>query len=177
MVSQALSRPNKLGPKSLSHGSQKKSKSLSTRGHALCQIHKIQKKNHSPTWQKVKNLKTLIKNKIKKAYNSYLEGILDIAANNTEEGKFFSKKLYTLLKNQKQDSETISTLKDQLTGTLKSENKEKANILNRQFQSVFSGTTPSSPACRSYADGYLVSSFAIPRWRTSPSVMWASSNS
>ena len=98
------------------------------------------------TWIKFKKLKTLIKSEIKHSYDLHLENILDIANGDSEhpdtDNKFSTKKLYTLIKNSKQDSQTIQPLKDQQTGILKSNNTDKANILNKQFQSVFSSTSP-----------------------------------
>ena len=46
-------------------------------------------------------------------------------------------KLFSLIKNSRQDARGISTLKDTTDNTLLSENFKKANLLNRQFQSVF----------------------------------------
>ena len=104
------------------------------------------KKNrgNNETWRKFKTIKQLIKSKIKTSYNEYLENILDISSSNTIESSFSPKKLFTLLKNSKQDSQNVSPLKDCLTGTLKSNDREKADVLNRQFQSVFSGSSPLS---------------------------------
>ena len=55
----------------------------------------------------------------------------------------YPKKLYSLIKNARQDSQDISTLLDenQHAETV-TENKAKANILNQQFQSVFSKLSP-----------------------------------
>lgn len=97
-----------------------------------------------------KNIKNQIKHDIKHSYASYLEHILDIADSESDQpgyqSKFSTKKLYSLIKNSKQESQTASPLKDQVTGNLKSNDKDKANILNRQFQSVFSKTSPLSLA-------------------------------
>ena len=108
-------------------------------------IHKrdklYQKLKHSRSnqqlWTKFKKFKTLIKSKIKCSYDLHLENLLDIADSDSEhpdtQNKFSTKKLYNLIKNSKQDSQTISPLKDQQTGNLKSNNIDKANILNTQF--------------------------------------------
>ena len=54
------------------------------------------------------------------------------------EGSGFSlKKLFSLIKNSSQDSRGVSTLKDS-ENILHSGNVKKANLLNFQFQSVFS---------------------------------------
>ena len=94
---------------------------------------------------KFKSIKHLIQSKIKKAYEAYIENILDIQQiDDTASTKFNTKKFYSIIKNTKQDNQGISPLKDQLTGLLTSDNLGKANILNRQFQSVFSKVNPLS---------------------------------
>ena len=50
--------------------------------------------------------------------------------------------VFSLIKNARQDAQGISPLKDPSTSETSSINKEKANILNRQFQSVFSQLSP-----------------------------------
>ena len=54
----------------------------------------------------------------------------------------YQKKLFSLIKNARQDAQGISPLKDPSTSETSSLNKEKAIILNRQFQSVFSQLSP-----------------------------------
>ena len=57
-------------------------------------------RNNHEQWNKFKKLKSLIRTKIKKSYNSYLEHILDIADTDGTDTqcKFSSKNLYTLIK-------------------------------------------------------------------------------
>ena len=50
----------------------------------------------------------------------------------------FKKKHFSLIKNARQDSQGVSPLKDNDTLTMFSQSKDKANLLNKQFQSVFS---------------------------------------
>ena len=59
-----------------------------------------------------------------------------------EKQTYVPKKLFTFLKHAKQDSGSIATLKEQ--GKEFSGSVDKANILNRQFQSVFSPKSPLS---------------------------------
>jgi hypothetical protein len=59
---------------------------------------------------------------------------------NTEHQKTNFKKFFGFIKHLKKDQQGVAPLKDQ--GKLHSDNTTKANILNRQFQSVF---TPKSP--------------------------------
>lgn len=85
----------------------------------------------------VKKMKT----KIKQSYDSHLESILDVADSENMDsgvhGKSATKNIYSLIKNSKQDTQTISPLRDQETGVLKSNNINIANLLNKQFQSVY----------------------------------------
>ena len=58
-----------------------------------------------------------------------------------EGSRFSQKKLFSLIKNSRQDNRGISTLKDS-ENILHSGNVKKANLLNSQFQSVFSCLSP-----------------------------------
>ena len=92
-----------------------------------------------------KQVKHLIQNKIRTAYDNYLQDLLGLAAQNADENPsgFIPKKLYSLIKNARQDSQGISTLYDKKKdSTLVNENKAKAILLNLQFQSVFSQLSP-----------------------------------
>ena len=91
-------------------------------------------------------MKHLVQSKIRQAYNNYLQNILGLSeeGNDTDEKNsgFVPKKLFSLIKNARQDAQGVSPLKDPSTNSTSSQNKEKANILNRQFQSVFSQLSP-----------------------------------
>ncbi|MCG8046380.1 MAG: hypothetical protein JAY66_11960 [Candidatus Thiodiazotropha taylori] len=90
-----------------------------------------------------KQVKHLVQGKIRQAYNNYLADILGVGSDGEGKNSGFSpKKLFSLIKNSRQDSRGISTLKDNTDGTLHSENTVKANLLNRQFQSVFTRLSP-----------------------------------
>lgn len=91
-----------------------------------------------------KQVKFLIQTKIRTAYDKYLQDLLGLAAQSADENPsgFIPKKLYSLIKNARQDSRGISTLFDKQQGTLVTENKAKATLLNLQFQSVFSQLSP-----------------------------------
>ena len=93
-------------------------------------------------------MKHLVQSKIRTAYNNYLQSVLGLS---DEEGnidtvsdkqKFAPKKIFSLIKNAKQDSHGVSPLKDKDSGNTFSQNKDKANLLNKQFQSVFSQLSP-----------------------------------
>ena len=81
------------------------------------------------------------KNK-KKPYENYLADILRVGSGDENEGSGFSpKKLFSLIKNSRQDNQGISTLKDS-ENMLHSGNVKKAILLNSQFQSVVSRLSP-----------------------------------
>ena len=87
-------------------------------------------------------MKHLVQTKIKTAYNCYLQSILglkdDEGNTDTDSDKQTfapKKKLFSLIKNARQDSNGVYPLKD--LGTTFSQNIDKASILNKQFQSGF----------------------------------------
>ena len=63
-------------------------------------------------------------------------------SNDTDKQSFAPKKLFSLIRNAKQDSHGVSPLKDKDSGIIFSQNKDKATLLNKQFQSVFSQLSP-----------------------------------
>ena len=105
-----------------------------------------QKKGKSKDRHHFKQVKHLVQSKIKQAYNSYLQSILGLSEerNDTDDktSSFAPKKLFSLIKNARQDAQGVSPLMDPSTNMTCSQNKDKANILNRQFQSVFSQLAP-----------------------------------
>ena len=89
-----------------------------------------------------KRVKHLVQLKIKISYENYLADILGVGSCDENEGSGFSpKKLFSLIKNSRQDNRGISTLRDS-ENILHSGNVKKANLLNSQFQSVFSSLSP-----------------------------------
>jgi hypothetical protein len=118
--------------------------------HKRDKLYQKMKKNYSNSEikNKLKTIKINIRHKIKHSHTQYLENILDIACHSDPDSsppnKCATKKLYSLIKNSKQDSQAVSPIKDQSTGTMKTNNIEKANILNKQFQSVFTSKSPLS---------------------------------
>ena len=87
-----------------------------------------------------KQVKYLVQSKIRSAYDNYLQDLLALAVQSAEENPsgFIPKKLYSLIKNARQDSQGISSLFDKKENTLVTENKAQATLLNLQFQSIFS---------------------------------------
>ena len=116
------------------------------------------------------NYKHLVRWVSEKAYEKYLGDILGI--NNEipdqdvgEPPKVKTKKLYSLLKHSKQDSNGIAPLKKD--GQILLTEVGKANALNDQFQSVFSPQTPIS--LKSLAQKLLQDLHdSVPTYRSSP---------
>ena len=102
--------------------------------------------------------KHLVRRVSERAYEKYLGNILGL--NNErddrimgEPSKVKTKKLYSFLKHSKQDSGAIASLKKY--GQTVSTETDKANTLNKQFQSVLNPKTPvslRSPAQKSLQD-------------------------
>ena len=93
-----------------------------------------------------------MKHKLKQAHNRYIEDILGLtdtseqpephcqSSSETYKNTYASKKLFSLLKNSKQDSKGIAQLKKD--GKLYSDTVDKTNTLSNQFQSVFTLKSP-----------------------------------
>ena len=92
----------------------------------------------------IKTKFTLLKHKIQmeicQAYNQYLHSIITDQPENTEEPAKPNKRFWTLIKQQKSDSKEITSLKS--NGTTYTKASDKANVLNGQFQSVFTKLNP-----------------------------------
>ena len=78
-------------------------------------------------WQRYRNIQKSCQTECKQAFNSYVENIVSDDKCN--------KKLFTLIKDRKCDSSGISPLKKE--GIPRDDPREKADILNDQFSSVF----------------------------------------
>ena len=106
----------------------------------LYQIQKSTGKDtHRQLLKKVKNEVDCMTNS---AYNTYLHSLVSIIDEtpDTVSSRSNTKKLFSFLKNCRQDSQGSSPLKK--NEQLCTDNVKKANLLNCQFQSVF---TPKSP--------------------------------
>ena len=91
--------------------------------------------------------KHLVQHKLKTAHSEYLENLLGLSQTtndkpdtSTNPSKCSPKKLFSYIKNTRQDSCGIAPLRKD--GLLHTENKVKADILNQQFQSVFTQKSP-----------------------------------
>ena len=85
--------------------------------------------------EKLKTLKKTIQKETKKAYWDYTENL--ITENESQSG---NKKVWTFIKHKKTDSIDIAPLKE--NNILKDTPKDKAEILNKQFSSVFTTDSP-----------------------------------
>ena len=86
---------------------------------------------------KFKALKHKIQKKIREDYNKYINSIIldDTEAYSAQSKPTNTKKFYSFIKNLKRDSTGVAPLKE--NGILTSDSTKKADILNRQYQSVF----------------------------------------
>ena len=127
------------------------------------QINKHHEKYTSSKKQTFLKMKHHVQHSICKAYNVYIETILglddlDHHTSTDSTGKFSTKKLFSFLKNCRQDAQGVAPLKKEGGGgVLHTENKVKATILNEQFQCVFTPKSPLSMSqiCQQSVDNYI----------------------
>ena len=92
---------------------------------------KARRTNNTKHWARFKRLKKEARKVCRYTYNKYVRDII-----NSEPASGRNKKLGALVKSKRRDQTGIAPLKD--GGFLHADPKAKANILNRQFTSVFS---------------------------------------
>ena len=101
------------------------------------------KTGNSQLIEKCVSIRHTIRKKTKESHKTYLEGLLGADRQKDKAtGQGNIKKLFQYLKNSRTNQEGIPPLKQ--NGNLHTETKEKANILNQQFQSVFTPLAPLS---------------------------------
>ena len=114
-------------------------------------LYQMYKRSSRPKYRKqFVTTRHIVKAKIKQAYNSYLEDLLGVnnpdqnisPAGETGLSKFAPKKLFSFLKNSRQESQGIGPLRDPHTNEVLTSNTDKANLIKDLLQSVF---TPVSP--------------------------------
>jgi hypothetical protein len=93
---------------------------------------KMKKTNNYNLLPKLKKLKTLIQRNIRSAYWDYMNNIV---CDKTENKHGTTNKFWGFIKSLKNDSSGVSPLRE--NGILRNTSKEKADVLNRQFSSVF----------------------------------------
>ena len=81
-----------------------------------------------------------LQSEIRQAYNQYIHSIITDQHENAEQPARPNKRVWKLIKQQKSDSEEITSLKS--NGVTYTQASDKANILNGQFQSVFTKLVP-----------------------------------
>ena len=99
-----------------------------------------QNRSNSNIKAKFKFYKHTTQKKLRKSYNSYIETIITDQKESTSEFSRPNKRLFTFIKQQKSDSKEINCLKS--NGINHTHSVDKANILNNQFQSVFTKLVP-----------------------------------
>ena len=99
-----------------------------------------QNRSNSNIKAKFKFYKHTIQKKLRKSYNSYIATIITDQKESTSEFSRPNKRLFTFIKQQKSDSKEINCLKS--NGINHTHSVDKANILNNQFQSVFTKLVP-----------------------------------
>ena len=99
-----------------------------------------QNRSNSNFKAKFKFLKHTIQKKIRESYNIYIESIITDQQETASEFQRPNKRLFTFIKQQKTDSKEINCLKS--NGINHTDPTIKANILNNQFQSVFTKFVP-----------------------------------
>jgi hypothetical protein len=97
---------------------------------------KKKKSNHPQDTKKFKHLEQTIQRKSRQAYWKYIEEI--VTPENNEEVHSLPKRFWTYIKHKKSDKCGVAPRKN---GRLETDPINKANILNEQFQSVFSPST------------------------------------
>ena len=100
------------------------------------------KTNHMEDIKKYKDLNHQVQRQSRRAYWSYIEGILTVEGDKeeTNTNKGTSKRFWTYVKHKKSDKSGVSPLKQH--GKLEADPTKQANILNDQFKSVFSVSEP-----------------------------------
>ncbi|CAG2209800.1 unnamed protein product [Mytilus edulis] len=91
---------------------------------------KAKRANNPIDWEKYKRLKANTQKETRKAHRKYIQ---DVVSNDFKENP---KRFYTYVKSKKQESSGVSALTN-TDGFLHSESSQKAEILNDQFQSVY----------------------------------------
>jgi len=95
--------------------------------------------NSSECKSKLKTLRSVIQNSLRKSYWKYLDSV--ILAGDSGNNK--NKKFYSFIKHKKTENSGISPLKS--NGITHTDPVQKANILNKQFESVFSKPNSLNP--------------------------------
>jgi hypothetical protein len=140
-VPSSVSRSNKNSP-----WITKKTRRAIRRKHRLYK--KAKKSNTPQSWAKYKEAKRQNQTSIRKAHIDYVNNVLTLSLENHN-----SKPLWQYLKSQKEDNVGVAPIK--ANGKLYADPKDKAELINNQFQSVFTkaeSTTNAIPDGDPYPD-------------------------
>ena len=127
-------------------------------------LYKKSKRSNSPRVQKqFRKLRKEIQNELKHEHNKYIQSLFEDKESDSKEHQHsISKRFWSYIKGRRKDNVAISTLRE---GNQETNNQEEmANILNRQYESVFTddsgnlpdkgnSTTPDMPCIKFTAKG------------------------
>ena len=135
-----------MGPKNRAHKQRKKAQRNSASPSA--RIKNLVKK--------VRDLKHNIQKKMKQAYWQYIESIITPTTDDATDSSPFCamKRFWQYIKSTRKDYTGVATLK--VNGTIINVPKEKADQLNKQFESVFTHETKVQPDLLPVASPYPV---------------------
>ena len=105
-------------------------------------LYQVQKSENDADRQRFKKVKHEMGCMLKTSYNNYLDSLVGIVNDSLSSDSFrpANKKFFSFLKNCCQDSQgSVPLMKE---GQLVTDNVIKANLLNEQFQSVFTPNLP-----------------------------------
>ena len=105
--------------------------------------YKRAKKSSKPAdWERFKQLSKESRKTCKSAFNNFVKNCV------SPEGVNNPKKLFRFMKSRRCENDGVAPLRD--NGSLHNDNSKKANILNKQFSSVFSIPDGRNPPCLLY---------------------------
>ena len=93
----------------------------------------------------ISKLKDKIRNHFHREHWAYAEDIYPTVSapdNQSRLDKKYNKRFWTFIRHNKQDSISTASIENPKTGRLETKPTQKAQILNQQFQAVFSRSTP-----------------------------------
>jgi len=101
--------------------------------------------NSEQDWRKFRNLRKVIHNEMRKGHQNYINNLLDIGDDVIRENTNASitKRFWQYIKAKCKDSSGIPILKSD--GKEVTDSKQKADILNKQYNSVFTDENPVLP--------------------------------
>ena len=103
--------------------------------------------NSEQNWRKFRNLQKMVHNEMRKAHQTYIKNLLDIGdddviSENTKPR--ITKRFWQYIKAKRKDTSGIPILKSE--GKEITDAKQKADILNKQYISVFTDENPTLPS-------------------------------